>query len=75
MGISHAVAGVASYARSCGTTAAVVFRDGVPVARNEISRALIDYAQPGVAPLDDAQYRLYLGLSFVFVPVGSPRSD
>ena len=50
-------------------------RDGVPVARNEISRALIDYAQPGVAPLDDAQYRLYLGLSFVFVPVGSPRSD
>lgn len=66
---------VARFARSCASTAAVVFRDGVPVARTEISRALIDYAQPGVPAKDDAQFSLYFGLARVFASTGPVRAD
>lgn len=54
---------VASFGRSRASAATVVSRDGAPVARLELCRAVIDYAQPGVEPKTDAQFLLYFGLA------------
>ena len=54
---------VASFGRSRASAATVVYREGAPVARLELCRAVIDYAQPGVEPKTDAQFLLYFGLA------------
>ena len=65
---------VASFGRSCASAATVVFRDGAPVARLELCRAALDYAQPGVEPKTDAEFLLYFGLARALEGVASPAT-
>lgn len=65
---------VASFGRSCASAATVVFRDGAPVARLELCRAALDYAQPGVEPKTDAEFLLYFGLARALERAASPAA-